>query len=77
MGEAERLRREFIRLHHPDRGGDPGVLIAGLRLFDAGRKSPAPEPLPRVVVVRRRSWLVRLIGAAARLGGAKGVPRVR
>lgn len=37
--------RSFVRTHHPDRGGDPVVFVAGLerfrRLADAG---PTPEP---------------------------------
>jgi hypothetical protein len=78
MGEAERRRREFIWSHHPDRGGDPGVFIAGMRLFDAGRESPGLEPRPRVVIVRHRSWVARLVVAAGRrLGSGKRVPRVR
>ena len=30
--EAGRRRREFIRAHHPDRGGDADTFMAGLRL---------------------------------------------
>jgi hypothetical protein len=76
--EAERRRREFIRVHHPDRGGDPAVFIAGLRLLDEEFGSPGPEPRPRVVVAARRAWLVRLvIGAARRLRAEKDPPRVR
>jgi hypothetical protein len=50
-------RREFVRRHHPDRGGDPVVFVAGLREFDthAGRSRP------RVVAVRHRAWPVTLI----------------
>lgn len=78
MGEAEHRRREFIRSHHPDRGGDPGVFMAGMRLFDAERKSPSSEPRPRVVIARRRSWLDRLaVAAGRRLGRGKRAPRVR
>ena len=51
-------RRAFIREHHPDRGGDPGAFIAGLRTLDAEREQGS-GPLPKVVVVRRRAWLVR------------------
>ena len=54
----EARRRAFIRDHHPDRGGDPGAFIAGLRTLDAEREQGS-RPLPKVVVVRRRAWLVR------------------
>jgi hypothetical protein len=75
---AERRRREFIRAHHPDRGGDPEVFMAGLRRFDAVPEQPGPEPLPRVVVVARRAWLIRLITALAQwVHPEERVPRVR
>jgi hypothetical protein len=32
--ETVRRRRQFIREHHPDRGGDAGAFIAGMRAFD-------------------------------------------
>jgi hypothetical protein len=54
----EARRRAFIRDYHPDRGGDPGAFIAGLRTLDAEREQGS-GPLPKVVVVRRRAWLVR------------------
>ena len=41
-------RREFIRTHHPDRGGDPAAFAAGLAAYD--RRSSG-EPAPRVVIV--------------------------
>lgn len=63
--ETARRRREFIRMHHPDRGGDAERFIAGLRAFDAGQA--AAEPPPRVVIVRHRPWLTRLVLAAVRL----------
>jgi len=31
-----RARREFIRTHHPDVGGDPAVFTAGLAEFHTG-----------------------------------------
>ena len=78
MGETEHRRREFIRLHHPDRGGDPGAFIAGMRLFDAGWRSPSSEPRPRVVIAKHRSWLDRLAAAVGRrFGRRKRAPRVR
>jgi hypothetical protein len=61
----EARRRAFIREHHPDRGGDPGAFIAGLRTLDAEREQGS-GPLPKVVVVRRRAWPVRKATAAVR-----------
>lgn len=34
--------REFVRTHHPDRGGDPDVFVAGLARFSA-RPEQAPQ----------------------------------
>lgn len=61
----EARRRAFIREHHPDRGGDPGAFIAGLRALDAARE-PCSGPLPEVAVVRRRPWLARKATAVIR-----------
>ena len=61
----EARRRAFIRDHHPDRGGDPGTFIAGLRSFDTEREQGS-GPLPKVVVVRRRPWLVGKATAVVR-----------
>jgi hypothetical protein len=36
--------RAFVREHHPDRGGDPEVFVAGLARFADGARPPAPEP---------------------------------
>jgi hypothetical protein len=56
MGDDEPMsRREFVRRHHPDHGGDPAVFVAGLRRFDR----PAGHQ-PRVVAVRHRAWPARL-----------------
>lgn len=33
--------REFVRTHHPDRGGDPEVFMAGLARFSARTEPPA------------------------------------
>ena len=76
MKETERRRRQFIRAHHPDRGGDAGAFIAGMRVFDAEQ---APwSPPPSVVVVRRPNWRARLVIAAARrLRHGRKPPRVR
>ncbi len=76
MGEAERRRRDFIRAHHPDRGGDPDVFVAGLRSFDMDQEG-SPQPGPRVVVVRRRLWPTRMVIAVfRRLGHGRRPPRV-
>ena len=76
MGEAERRRRDFIRAHHPDRGGDPDVFVAGLRSFDMDQEG-SPQPGPRVVVVRRRLLPTRMVIALARrLGYGRRPPRV-
>ena len=78
MGEDQRRRRQFIRVHHPDLGGDPDAFIAGLRSLDSESESSGREPLPRVVIVRRRAWRVRLAAAAMkRLGLLRQAPRVR
>ena len=61
----EARRRAFIREHHPDRGGDPGAFIAGLRALDAERELGS-GPLPKVVIVRRRPWPVRKATAVVR-----------
>ena len=67
-------RREFIRAHHPDRGGDPAVFVAGLADYDPVLASPRL----RVVVVARPSRSRRLMAAAARAAGwHRPPPRVR
>jgi hypothetical protein len=71
--EIRRIRRDFIRSHHPDRGGQSEFFIAGLRTF-ASARPPDRGPLPAVVIVKRRSWPVRVITAARR---GRRPPRVR
>ena len=63
--EIRRRRRDFIRAHHPDRGGDTDVFAAGLRAFDTGSE-PDPGQPPKVVIIKRRPWLIRLIVVPAR-----------
>ena len=76
MKETERRRRQFIRAYHPDRGGDLGAFIAGMRVFDT--QQALSEPPPRVVVVRRPNWPARMaIAAARRLRHGRKPPRVR
>jgi hypothetical protein len=75
--EIRRRRRDFIRAHHPDRGGDTEFFTAGLRAFDAGPEQD-PGPLPTVVIIKRRPWLIRLaITAAWRVRDGPTPPRVR
>jgi hypothetical protein len=78
---GQRARREFIRTHHPDRGGDPAVFVAGLARLD-GAAVPARRPGPghpaQVIVLPDRSWLVIAVAALARRAGWPGPPpRVR
>jgi hypothetical protein len=80
QADGGRRRREFIRAHHPDRGGDTEAFIAGLRGFDdePQRVRPAPPPRPRVTVVPRQPWPSRLVTAAVRrLTQGKPPARVR
>jgi hypothetical protein len=73
--QAQR-RRDYIRTHHPDRGGDPDAFIAGMQSFGADHDTGS-EPLPQVFVVNRRAWLARLaIATLQRLGYARKPPRV-
>ena len=45
MNEQERAAfRAFVREHHPDRGGDPEVFVAGLARFGVGVRPPVPPP---------------------------------
>jgi hypothetical protein len=53
-------RREFIRDHHPDRGGDPDEFIAGLAELDvpesAARPQAVPPEMPPRVVFEDQPW---------------------
>lgn len=78
VDEAKLRRREFVRAHHPDRGGDPDVFVSGLRSFDAQQERDRPQPLPPVIVVPHRAWLVRLASAVLSLLRPESKsPRVR
>jgi hypothetical protein len=72
-------RREFIRAHHPDAGGDPAAFVTGLAALDrlpAG--APAGAPAARVVVVADTPVLARLLTALMRrIGWRRPPPRVR
>jgi hypothetical protein len=70
-----RARREFIRAHHPDRGGDPIAFAAGLAELDQLR---AGGPAARVVAVADTPWPVSLLTALMhRTGWRRRPPRVR
>ncbi len=70
-----RVRREFIRAHHPDRGGDPVAFAAGLAELD---QFAAGWPPARVVVVADTPLLVNLLTALMhRAGWRRPPPRVR
>jgi hypothetical protein len=76
-GEQSRrsVRREFIRAHHPDRGGDPVAFAAGLAELD---QFAAGAPAARVVVIADTPLLVRLLAALMhRAGWRRPPPRVR
>ena len=76
MDEAKQRRRDFILENHPDRGGDAGVFVAGLRSFD--EQPGSSEPPPRVVAVAHEPWPVKMImKVARRLRHGKRAPRVR
>ena len=71
-------RREFIRTHHPDRGGDTESFIVGLRGFDDRQDPGGPDPLPRVTIIPHQPWPTRLVTAAVqRLRHGKPPARVR
>jgi hypothetical protein len=76
-GEQSRrsVRREFIRAHHPDRGGDPVAFTAGLAELDQFAAGSRPA---RVVVVADTPLLVSLLAALMhRAGWRRPPPRVR
>lgn len=64
--EYRRRRREHIRRHHPDRGGDPAQFIEGLlaleheRLRDNEPLTPSEGGSVTVFAFRTRRWPVRL-----------------
>jgi hypothetical protein len=74
--QARRRRRDFIRTHHPDAGGDADAFIAGIQSLDAPPE-PDPGPLPPVFIVRHRAWPAQLgIAAVRRLRRSQRSPRV-
>ena len=78
-GDAEQARRQarrdFIRTHHPDVGGDHAGFVAGLAELDA---EPAPPgPRTRVTVVPDQPWPVSLTTSFVRRVRRRRRPRVR
>ena len=71
--ERRRARRDVIRKHHPDRGGDPEVLDALLRRLD-GDAASGPQVADTVVV--RRSWRGRLAHRARALRRSRRFIRI-
>lgn len=53
-------RRAFIRTHHPDRGGDSAMFVAGLAALDASLAAAECRPV-RVVFRRHRPLHARLL----------------
>jgi hypothetical protein len=71
----QRARREFIRTHHPDRGGDPGAFAAGLAAYD--RRLPG-APAATVVIVPDTPWLVSVLRPILRrMGWRRPPPRIK
>lgn len=58
---ARRALREFVRTHHPDRGGDPAVFVAGLAALRRGRTA-AGRGAGEVIFYRRRRGLAVVTG---------------
>lgn len=76
------VRRAFVKLHHPDRGGDHEAFVEGMARLEGrgapgGRRGVAPRPA-RVVFVRRRHGLGGLLDAGVRRWQRRSAPpRVR
>jgi hypothetical protein len=81
MDDAERTRRaqrrEFIRNHHPDRGGDPAEFLAGLRRFDPPPSEPTDGSTPPIVITANQRWPVSAVSSALRRIRRRRRPRVR
>lgn len=84
--DRRRRRRQFIRTHHPDAGGDPAAFVAGLAYFDqpasisdsTSSSSTTDRPAPRVFVVKHRPWPVVIVtGLGERIRRSRRPPRVR
>ncbi len=76
--QARLARREFVRRHHPDRGGDPDVFQAGLKAFANPNPNPNPGPGVGVTAVRRQGALREVVlGLVRRWRRWHAPPRVR
>jgi hypothetical protein len=79
--EERAAYRAFVREHHPDRGGDPEVFVAGLARFRAGDGAPPPDDDPRfdapVEVVSPLPFPVRVGVALIRTWHRRRNPRVQ
>lgn len=73
MDDQQRRRREFIRAHHPDRGGDPAAFTAGL-----AELTQVHVPSVRVVLVTEPPLVQGLLkGLARRISRRRPPPRVK
>lgn len=68
-------RRDFIRSHHPDRGGDPAMFITGLARLTPS--STTAEPVVVRVVARPRQRVHRQLCTYLRRRVRPAAPRVR
>ncbi|MQA10075.1 MAG: hypothetical protein GEU98_16270 [Pseudonocardiaceae bacterium] len=76
--------RAFVRMHHPDVGGDPEVFIAGVNRFNRGENPFAAQQPPKdrydapIEVVRRPQGFGWITHYLRRLRDRHlGPPRVR
>jgi hypothetical protein len=72
--------REFVRDHHPDRGGDPDVFAAGVKAYREGRRplAAATEAEHHLTTHRSPHGLGHLTRwARRRWNGWTRPPRVR
>ena len=70
-------RREFIRTHHPDRGGDPTEFLIGLPHFGFDPSAITDTTRPRIVFVPHVSWPRRVLHALLAQFHRRQPPRVR
>jgi hypothetical protein len=78
VSAQRRARREFIRTHHPDVGGDPHTFVTGLADLDAGPRPSTPARSTAVTVTARQAWPVSLTTVMLRrLRRRHQPPRVR
>jgi hypothetical protein len=69
-----RARREFIRRHHPDRGGDSAEFVAGLAELDVPAE-PEVEARPAVYAYRDPPWPRSIVTAALQRLRRRGTRR--